>query len=174
MVKQEIVFPNLELPDLNELTGFGWARLPRVYTQWLKSVCPQLQLNTNQLVLAEMIDRITGDDGNSIPGWFKQDKAVYRQRNLFERMDWEIGEPEMPNDVKDRLRELKIKLKNLDWWVEGDYSMVRTQWFAFRDWMRGEAKTRQKFKQALSYSRQKGSLIEPHWEEFLHLQGPTL
>lgn len=111
-------------PDLKAY--LSWATIVQTRMDWLRVACPQAGFDTAQVILGEGIGDIYGDDPNSF-GMFHQPEYIEEKRKTFEiRMNIRINTPEIPEDIRNRLAEVKDHALAIDWNKESGWQEAKT------------------------------------------------
>ena len=101
--------PHLTRPDLkNPLT---WAIAGPLHSDWLRHISPQLGLDTNKLLLGNVLASIIGDDENSFgyKNIYLPHRTEYAKASLYIRMDWEKNLPELPEIIRGQIERMIIR-----------------------------------------------------------------
>lgn len=170
-MSKEIQQPDIERPDLKN--PFTWALVARVYADWARHVGPQLGIDIEKYVLGDVLVRIIGDDANTFTWtvggtFFEPDIASKEKRNLLERMDWEIGTPETPQDIRGRLESTLQIVSSLDWRNRDEFEQAQVEWYKLKEWVDEQIKERPELKEAREYTLVQDRGLSEYWNEFLY------
>lgn len=169
-MSKEIQPPNIARPDLTD--PFSWAVIPRVHTEWIRQVGPQLGIDVEKYVLGGVLADIIGDDANCFTwtsggNFFDSKSAVEAKRNLLERMDWEVATPETPLTIKKRLESTLQLVSSLNWSDREEFEEARTEWYKFKGWVEHQIKRHPTLKEAEKYRLTMGDRLSEYWRKFL-------
>jgi len=158
-------------PNINKANPKDWAGLPRIYSDWVRFVGPQLAIDAPKLILGKALECITGDDGNcfywSFGGSnFKEEEAVNSKSHYLERLDWEINLPEMPFDISERLKAVRVEVDYLDWGDIEQFNKAETIWLDAKKFTDQEIKSRADLLEARKYVLPASNLLLEYWKEF--------
>jgi len=168
---KEIQQPNIAIPDAKD--PFTLALLPRLYTEWIRQVGPQLDIDIEKYILSEVLVNIIGDDETCFT-WttcgvsFDSDIASMAKRNLLERMDWEIGTPETPEMIRERLTSVYQVVSSLNWRKKEEFDQATTEWRQLKKWVEKQIEESPELKEAEKYSSTASSQLLKYWNEFFH------
>lgn len=167
--KVDIQQPEIELPSEDN----DWAIMARIHNQWVRLVSPQLGLDASKMVLGDVLDKIISDDGNIFVrfqyGWGDELSEVARQSkaDLQERLDWEISISELPEDIKDSLKEVKNQATLLRWERKEERESLYNLWKQARAQISSRSETDQALLEARNYYFDKSRLLTDYYKDFL-------
>lgn len=160
--------------DISPLKGeMGWAYQPRIYVEWLKHIAPQFGLDIDKLILAQSY-LVVQDDGNNLrwpsalpfsPDWAKK----YRQMYLI-RLDWEINESTLPEDLKGRLKLIKEKIDQQEWDSLDKMNEIGQKWKEVETEVTVQMNTNSETREALKEHHRARPILEKPQEEFFTSQ----
>jgi len=163
LMPEAVIQPSIPVPDFDFADG-------RTYSQWIREVGPQLNLDVSKLCLGGVLSKISGDDsnafGHSLGSPLIPALADYCKKAILERMDWEISMPETPVEIKTRLEEEMKLIKPLDFNQESNFQRAKETWVVIRDWVREQIKLRQDWQEAIDYREKTNDTWAPHWNQF--------
>ena len=124
---KEITQPtNIAVPK--ETDPMAWAKFERISSEWIRYVAPQVGLDPQKLILAQVLECIVGDDRSAFSYFFSPKKADLFKKRIFERMDWELSLPETPENIKKQIRKTMSKTENLDFTKNDQWKMAIKIW----------------------------------------------
>lgn len=162
----ELPRPDLDDPDT-------WALVSLIHQQWLRRECLQTGIDVRNAIIGDALSSIIGDDENCfIPqaAGFHPKLAGIGKRYLLIRLDFEIGTPEVPDVIRDRLQEVRGQVAGLDWTDEQQYRKARNVWFKkAKKFVEREMTLDADLRQAVRYYMDEVAMrTSTHWQEFLY------
>lgn len=117
--RETLLLTKTQLPESEIDEGMRWARGPREHTQNVRNKRVQIAgfgIDVDRYLKGYALDTIIADDRNITSTIFLEQMG--RQAGLSrcllnemrERLDWEIGMPEIPEIIKTELRDVLTKL----------------------------------------------------------------
>lgn len=96
-----------------------WVEYPAQRIQELMDEAKGVGKDPDEIALGYLVVIITGDDANCFhPAVMTDYNPKYLQTvwpSISKRMEWEMGVPQAPDQLKERLRSTKEKLENISW-----------------------------------------------------------
>ncbi len=137
-----------------------WGKFPQVQSDWLRAVAPQYgfdQKDIEKLILGFTLHIITGDDDACVAPitTSRPDLAEKSRHLLLARLDWETGVSELPDDIRERLKEAQKVVKASDWSKPKSLEKARRVWLSMRDWVKQQKGERPELKEAENYYHRK-------------------
>jgi hypothetical protein len=109
-----------------------WARIPFEFLDWCRERGSEYGIDTQKLILGGVLGSIVGDDSNcfgvSLGLEYMPKVSPLQQRDLEIRVELEIDTPELPENIRERLRGFLPILLKSDWRNEEDFLRVRESW----------------------------------------------
>lgn len=145
--------------------------LGAVNAAWLRYIGPQLNLDPYKLVLGGALRSIVGDDGNAFAfvGRLSPKDSQSAKEFILERMDWELGLPELPDDIKAQISTAREKLEGFDFTDIKRFRQARKYWtkevYLYTE---QQLATNGKLKAVVEYAEAAGSIWSPYWQQFLY------
>lgn len=169
-MSKEIQQPAIQPPDLKD--PFSWASVARVHCEWIRHIAPQLGLDTQKLVLGDVVSSIIGDDANVFTwihgSFFDPELGAGAKRLLLERLDWEISTPETPAQIRGRLEKVRDAIRDLDWSIKDQFEAARDTWTPVKEWVNQEVNKKRDLRSAVDYDLAVGVQLSEHWNMFLY------
>jgi hypothetical protein len=158
---------HLELPDKSD-------RILRTFTtplqcEWLRFVAPQLELETNKLILGVVLYRIIGDDENSFGLYiYIPELTETAKTSIFNRMDWESELPELPLIIRNQIKKIRRKLESFNWEGEENFNKAYEMWMKdVRHYTKHQIAINKDLHDALGYYEEVKHIWLPYWNKFL-------
>lgn len=166
---REIIQPNnLKVPKEND--PMLWARVERIGSEWIRIVAPQLGLDPQKLITAQVLNNISGDDINAFSYVFFPEKAKIIKKRIFERMNWELSLPETPENIKMQIKKTMPKLEKLDFSHEAEWIKARKTWIrSVRNYTNKQIEENKSLREAIKYRDENWrTKLVPYWNEFMY------
>lgn len=97
----------------------SWVEYPVQRIQELMDEAKRVGKDPDEIALGYLVVIITGDDANCFhPAVMTNYNPKYLRAawpSIGRRMEWEMGVPQAPDQLKERLRSTKEKLENINW-----------------------------------------------------------
>jgi hypothetical protein len=119
----------IEVPGYRHTDLLSWAESEQIWTDWIRKNEQHFGFDASKLILGHLLtsigryDNIFAISMNYTPKGVKE-----RRESLLARMEWEIGTPELPEEIRQRLIEVKSKLAMLNWNRPKIYSEAQKLW----------------------------------------------
>lgn len=138
----------------------------------MRHVAPQLGLDTRRLIVGDVLSCIVGDDSNCFvwardSRYFDPQLAISAKIDLLERLDWEAGLDEIPENIRTRLEVTKDTLAELDWsqWIQ--FKKARRIWYAVMVHVKNVIAETPEFNESLAYNLAMSQQLSEYWSTFL-------
>jgi hypothetical protein len=132
-----------------------WGHQSQVDSEWLRSKSPEFGLDPKKMVLGHLIRTIVSDDNNSFiyihSLIFDRESIEGSQQNALIRLAWEIDLPETPEDLKERLKEVKEIVEMADWMREEDFEKSKDKWNKMRHSLEESLETKSELSESLEH-----------------------
>ena len=162
---KEVIQPMIVLPD--EKDPMKWACYARIHSRWLRSVSPQLGLDTEKLMLGDVLSSIIGDDSNAL-GFYIPNLIDNARSSLLERLNWEIETPELPNAFRKKLRKVKNTIFDFEWDSKEKWVLAKDIWTKASEQIESKIRRDPKLDDAIRYDLDMSKVLSPYYQEFLH------
>lgn len=105
-----------------EIMQKSWIEYPSKRIKELMDEAKRVGKDPDEIALGYLVVIITGDDANCFhPAVMSDYNPEYLQTvwpSISKRIEWEMGVPQAPNELKERLRSTKEKLEKINWSTE--------------------------------------------------------
>jgi hypothetical protein len=168
-----IMSPEIHLPEMarpDEKNPITWAEIPSIHAGWLRVVAPQLGLDPQKLLLGDVLSSIVGDDENvfGFRGEFCPDLVELSRTSLFIRMKWEEETQELPEYIRNRIKNVHEKLETMDWTDESGFNKAWEVWKKeVRNFTKHQLALHKDFRDATQYDLEMSHVWSPYWREFM-------
>lgn len=153
----EIHQPQLQVPSPED--PMAWAMFSQIREQWMRYVAPQLGVDVEKLILGDVLSTIIGDDVNCF-FWdfggkvFLPESAARTQELLLFRLNWEIGVPELPDEVREKLEDVKAAFEGedlSDLKERATYERAKEHWYRMKGEVEQMIDENPAYQEAISY-----------------------
>jgi hypothetical protein len=146
-----------------------WASLCKTHTEWMRHIAPQLGFDTPRVIKGMALASIIGDDENSFGFFFmKAEWGEMIEKQIFERMDWEVNLPEVPENIKEQIRKTQKKLTEINFDNKEEYDIGRAFWKKHvRNFTNHQLALNKNLREDLDYSHEANKKWSPYWWDFL-------
>jgi len=166
----------VEQPDIDRVPldhPRAWAEYAQVHSKWLRAVALQFGLDVDKLILGDVLSTIIGDDANCFIWYesgapFESEWAERARNNLLFRLGWEINTPELPDNIREKLREVKEAVELLDWTNEATFKEAMKIWYSAKDWVVEEIDKKPKLREAIEYDSEESQVLSEAYEKFIY------
>jgi len=188
-MEKEIQQPDIKKPvfgyeiQLSEPFTFYYD-LGTARVTWLRFVAPQLGIDSDRYILGEILGNIQGDDDYFFRGkervWKGDSEMANIARDqLMGRIQWKLEAPETPTEINEKLKILKITLKDLDWVTEENYQLAKDMWRKIQKLVANGRENRSEWDDAVKYSFEADKMWRPkglpyYWEAFMSGELPLI
>lgn len=153
--------PDLKDPHLHTI-------LPQTRIDWLRQVCPQAELNTQQVILGECLGNIFGDDHHAFTKTYRPELNEEQRERLAYIMNVRINTPELPENIRQRLIHARDHILAIDWHTEGGWREARDYYEKnVAQFVERESTKRRKLREARLDAFNAAPLLSEAWQEFL-------
>lgn len=148
-----------------------WAKFGRIHSDWLRKVAPQLELNTEILVIADVVTSIIGDDENCFL-FYSLSTCDLARASILERLSWELSIHEVPNNIKNLIITIKSLIEaSPSWQDKKSFNDCYKQWKIFKEAVNEIAQKEKKIVKALAYYKEHSELLSVYYQSFLSTFG---
>lgn len=108
-----------------------WAREPFIHINLLRQDALQKGIDPSRAILGEVLHLIAGDDFNCFGASnapFVPGNAAIGKEQLMIRLIGEIDTPELPEEIRNRLQEVKERLEKMNWQTKNGFGKARKLW----------------------------------------------
>ena len=164
---KEIVQPIIQLPEKND--PLRWAKESKVMNNWMGVVAPQLAMDTEKILLGNVLANIIGDDSN-IFNYYIPEYIDTVKPSILERLNFEIDTPELPNHFRNKLIEVKNTIESTKLNSKKEWSSIRNIWFKTYSWIKDEVNKTPELIDAINYHSEQMCVLSPYWRSFYNVQ----
>lgn len=155
-----------DIPRLDFEDPLAWSKALRLRIEWIRHVAPQLDLDPGKLILAEVINSITGDDRVEFI-IFNPEKADCNQNLYLERVCCEIETPETPESIRENLIIIKNISQSINWSIETNYNLIKEMFMDLKKKAKKHSEKDPELIEALKYHDLHKSTLDKLWHEFI-------
>lgn len=123
---------DLDSPEAIKKGAQEWAEYPRKRVEELKIKAQKAGKDPNQIVLGYLVNTIIGDDlvvfQPVILGGFDQELSQEARDMIIQRLDWEIGLGQTPQEVRNQLKHVREELSQDSWDTKGGFDKAYNFW----------------------------------------------
>lgn len=150
----------------------NWATIPFEFQDWCREHGSEYGVDTDKLILGELLGSIVGDDYNCFTIIVESEsmsKVSHLMRSdLVRRIELEIEAPETPENIRERLREFLPVLLDSDWHKEEEFLRIREQWSRdIKDFVREEIDKNPEYREAECYAIHKPDCLLEGYREYV-------
>lgn len=132
-----------------------WAEHPIIEAEFAKNNAAAIGLDGSRLVRGFVISTITGDD-EQIFFWkkgarFSKKRGLQIAQQLNIRLDWEISTMELPEEIRDKLSEVKNQVLTLDMGTYPDLLKAHSIWYSAMKFVKQHAQSSPQLKEDINY-----------------------
>ena len=161
-----LIIEGLQRPDLKHPDT--WATIAEVHQKWLRIASPQMGFDTKKIILGDVLGTIYGDDPNCFGLIYLPSLSHEGKKHLQIRMDFEINTPELPEQIRSRIKEIKPKVLSLDWTNESGHKQARKLWMEkVRNYVQHQIALHPEYREAEAYYNSVAELLSTPYQEFL-------
>lgn len=154
-------------PDFEET--MSWATLKQTRIEWLRAICPQVGLDTQQVVLGESLGEIYGDDPGCFGLYFIPDVINDGRKALEIIMNTRINTPELPEYIRKRLTIVKDHVLAIDWNTETGYKEAKAYYKKnVANFVQHQIALHKEYREAYRYRELAGQKLSTLWQDFLY------
>jgi len=161
---REINQPNISPPERNDPLRF--ALYGKVRHEWLLHIAPQLELDSQKLVLGNVLVSITRDNFSELR-FFNPKFARYLYDRLLTRLDWEKDVSELPDSITEQLEEAQEQISQLNFSEEVDWKKANALWVEKSNDIKRIINEDTNLSGAVEYYFEKMNVFAPYFEAFL-------
>jgi hypothetical protein len=128
-----------------------------------------------RFVLGSVLSSIIGDDINAFGLFVSEDLPALRatrvkgKPQLLERIDWETETPELPEEIRERLMEIRPRIKQADWSDYGSYLDSYQVWCErVKRFTLARIEQTPEYREAVEYQSEAWRTLSEPWHQYLN------
>lgn len=142
-----------------------WTTSVRQETQLFRDNAAVLGLDANRLVRGFILSTIIFDDLNIFTGLLKRPRfspKLGRQaaKGLIDRLEWEVGTPELPENIRERLSQTRELVGPLDMGTRRGFHIAYSVWERARAFVEEELNSSEELQNDAKYYADEGSKFD--------------
>lgn len=158
-----------------DYSGREWAERERRVADWLRLNAAKLGVDTAQYIRGQLLTCIVGDDSNCFVNLrFISPKDLPKfleggRLQLLERVSWELGAPELPDDIKQELLKIQEHIQKHSWNSLKDAGSAEIKWRRAKDYTQQRINQDPNLAEAVSYYHQQTPVVNNHYHKAVRL-----
>ena len=121
-----------------------------------------------KIILGNVLGTIYGDDPNCFGFFYIPNISYQGKRHLQIRMDYEINTPELPEQIRSRIQEIKPQIVSMDWTKKAGYQEARKLWIQkVRNYVQHQIALHPEYREAEAYYNSVAESLSAPYQKFL-------